>query len=89
MPSQSSQDPNAQLGMRLFVIYSVFYFGFVLVNAFAAHWAEWEPIAGLNLAILWGFALIGLAFLLALIYGLFCTSPSDSGQDASSEEPRS
>ena len=89
MHSHSSEERNARLGMRLFVVYSVFYFGFVLVNAFAARWAEWEPIAGLNLAILWGFALIGLAFVLALVYGFRCTSSVESDQDASSGETRS
>ena len=34
-----------------------------------AQWSEWTPWGGINLAVLWGFALIGLAFVLALIYG--------------------
>ena len=72
MSDRSSQAANSRLGLRLFFIYSLFYFGFVLVNAFAADWSEWVPFAGLNLAILWGFSLIGLAFVLAMIYGLAC-----------------
>lgn len=67
-----SQDANARLGLVLFAIYSFFYLAFTLVNAFAPEWAEWQPAAGINLAIWWGFALIGLAFLLAVIYGLAC-----------------
>lgn len=72
MSDNSSQVANSRLGLRLFWFYSVFYFGFVLVNAFAASWVEWVVFPGMNLAVLWGFALIGLAFLLAAIYGLSC-----------------
>ena len=81
---------NSRLGIRLFLIYSAFYLAFVLVNAFAAEWSEWEVIDGLNLAVLWGFALIVVAFVLALIYGIQCTDdlPSDktTADDASSTE---
>jgi uncharacterized membrane protein (DUF485 family) len=64
--------------MRLFFIYTPFYLGFVLVNAFATDWVEWVPFAGLNLAILWGFGLIILALVLALVYGFMC-HPDDTG----------
>jgi uncharacterized membrane protein (DUF485 family) len=67
--------------MRLFLVYSVFYLGFVLVNAFAADWVEWVPFAGLNLAILWGFGLIGLALVLALVYGFLCHAPCANPDD--------
>ena len=75
-----SQADNARLGLRLFFVYSVFYLGFVLISAFAPTWSEWEIFPGLNLAIVWGFALIIVAFVLALVYGLACkadtTNPS-------------
>ncbi len=60
---------NARLGMRLFLLYSLFYAAFVLTNAFAPSVMEATPVAGLNLAILSGFGLILLAFVVALIYG--------------------
>lgn len=63
---------NQRIGLRLFALYALFYGGFVFVNAFATDWSDWEPIEGLNLAVLWGFALILLAFVLAMVYGVVC-----------------
>ncbi len=78
-------DANARFGLKLFLVYTVFYAGFVLVSAFAAQWSEWELWGGLNLAVLWGFALIGMAFVLALIYGLGCQAElSDQPADGDS-----
>ncbi len=63
---------NARFGFVLFVVYSVLYGGFVFLNAFAADVMEMTPIAGVNLAILYGFGLIIAALILALVYGLLC-----------------
>ena len=76
MDTPSSQARNSRYGLILFSVYAVFYLGFVLVNAFAASWVEWVPMLGLNLAILWGFGLIALALILALVYGFLCWSPA-------------
>ncbi len=84
MSNPSAQERNTRLGILLFLIYAAFYLGFVLVNAFAPQWGDWEPVEGLNLAVLWGFSLIGLAFLLSLLYGTLCTSDS-AGQTESKE----
>lgn len=82
MKKTTEEAKNSRLGLNLFFIYTAFYLGFVLVNAFAAEWADWVPLAGLNLAIWWGFSLILLAFVLAMFYGLSCKSdpPSESLQ---------
>ena len=63
---------NARHGMRLFLIYLVFYAGFVGLNAFAPKQMETTPAFGVNLAILYGFGLIMLAMVLALIYCWQC-----------------
>ncbi len=63
---------NARVGFVLFVVYLFLYGGFVFLNAFAADVMEWTPIAGVNLAILYGFGLIAAALLLALVYGFLC-----------------
>ncbi len=63
---------NARVGFVLFVVYLLLYGGFVFLNAFAADVMEWTPIAGVNLAILYGFGLIIAALLLALLYGFLC-----------------
>jgi uncharacterized membrane protein (DUF485 family) len=90
MSETASQNRNAHLGIRLFLLYALFYLAFMLVNAFAPQWGEWEPIDGLNLAILWGFALIGSAFVLAMIYGIFCQNPDNtSALDRSESEGKS
>ncbi len=63
---------NARVGLVLFVVYLLLYIGFVLLNAFAADVMEMTPIAGVNLAILYGFGLIVTALVLALVYGFLC-----------------
>ena len=69
---------NARVGLVLFVVYLLLYGGFVFLNAFAAGVMEMTPIAGVNLAILYGFGLIIAAFVLALVYGFLCKDkPAD------------
>lgn len=66
----SAQRHNARIGLILFTLYLAFYLGFVLINAFRAEWMDRVIIAGLNLAVVYGFALIGVAIVLAFVYGL-------------------
>lgn len=88
---------NVKIGLWLFLVYSLFYVGFVLVNAFAPEWSETIVYAGLNLALVWGFSLIGLAFILAMIYGVACqteleptvTGSNDVAQSGSASESQS
>ena len=63
---------NARLGLVLFAVYLVLYGGFVLINAFAPDMMDVTPIAGINLAILYGFGLIVAALGLAAVYGYAC-----------------
>lgn len=76
MKSPDSASPerqfNTRLGLTLFAIYLVLYLGFVLINAFAADRMDTIVLAGLNLAIVYGFALIVFALVLAMIYGVLC-----------------
>lgn len=67
---------NARIGLTLFAVYLLFYGGFVGLNAFSPGTMEATPVAGVNLAILYGFALIVVAFVLALLYGLLCRDRS-------------
>ena len=74
---------NARIGFVLFVVYLLLYIGFVLLNAFAADVMEMTPIAGVNLAILYGFGLIITALILALVYGFLCKEePAEQEADA-------
>ncbi len=68
---------NARLGHLLFVIYTILYGAFVLLNAFRPKTMEATPLLGLNLAILCGFGLIAAAFLFAITYGVLCTADGD------------
>ncbi len=63
---------NAKIGMVLFVIYLVLYAGFVLLCAFAPERMAERPAAGVNLAIWYGFGLLGAALGLALVYSWLC-----------------
>ena len=72
------QSRNSRIGMILFGIYLLLYGGFVVINAFAADAMEATPVAGVNLAILYGFGLIVAALILALLYGALCDDESDS-----------
>ena len=83
---------NAKLGMLHFAVYLAFYLGFVFINAFRPGWMETIVLAGLNLAIVYGFGLIIAALLLALLYGHLCRtvpvagSPVAGGDEAGGDE---
>jgi len=73
MPSR-----NALIGAILFIVYLALYGGFVLLTAFAPSVMEVTPLAGVNLAILFGFGLILAALLLAVIYGWLCRNEQET-----------
>jgi uncharacterized membrane protein (DUF485 family) len=58
---------NARYGLWLFLVYVIFYAGFIAISAFKFD-ALRANIGGVNLAIAYGMGLILLAFLLALVY---------------------
>jgi uncharacterized membrane protein (DUF485 family) len=63
---------NASLGMKLFVLYLVFYGVYVFLAAFAQEKLRAIGLLGLNVAVLYGFGLIIAALLLALVYAWVC-----------------
>ncbi|MBS0263189.1 MAG: DUF485 domain-containing protein [Planctomycetes bacterium] len=67
---------RARLGLILFAVYFVLYAGFMLLNVFAPQEMERTPLAGINLAILYGFGLIVAALLLAFVYAWLCRKPT-------------
>lgn len=58
-----------RMSFSLFAVYLVLYGGFVFLNAYAPSAMEVTLLGGVNLAILYGFGLILVAFILALVYG--------------------
>lgn len=68
---------NSRIGLILFLLYSLLYGGFVLLNTFSPVTMESTPLWGVNVAILYGFGLIVAAFLFALLYGFLCGPTED------------
>jgi uncharacterized membrane protein (DUF485 family) len=64
--------PNAKLGLGLFLVYLLFYLGFMGIAAFNYSLFASAPFGGVNLAILYGMGLILLALVLALVYMKLC-----------------
>ena len=61
-----------RLGIRMFIFYSIFYASFVALNLLAPISMATIVVAGLNLATVYGFALIIVALIEALIYDWLC-----------------
>ncbi|MFH0729808.1 MAG: hypothetical protein V2B19_26140 [Pseudomonadota bacterium] len=74
--SPVGNDPAApfktHLGLWMFLFYSLFYAGFVAINLLLPLMMERIVFLGLNLATVYGFALIIVAFIAALVYDGFC-----------------
>ncbi len=71
-----------RIGLSLFAVYLAVYGGFVLLAAFSPETMEVTPLAGVNLAIWYGFGLIVAAILLALVYGWACRKDAQPTSDA-------
>jgi uncharacterized membrane protein (DUF485 family) len=63
---------NTRMGVVLFIVYVLFYGGFVALSAFRHETMAQPFIAGVNLAVVYGFALIVAALVLAVIYMKVC-----------------
>jgi uncharacterized membrane protein (DUF485 family) len=72
----SGKDPAAayksRLGVQMFAFYTVFYVGFVAINLLSPQTMGTIIVAGLNLATVYGFGLIVLALVQALVYNVKC-----------------
>lgn len=73
----SGKDPaftyKRRLGVRFFLAYAAVYAGFVLLNLIRPTLMEVRVVAGLNLAVVYGFGLILLAFIIAFGYNWACS----------------
>lgn len=72
----SGKDPagpyKIRLGIRMFIFYSLFYASFVAINLISPKAMAQIVVAGLNLATVFGFALIIVALIAALVYDWMC-----------------
>ena len=64
---------KTRLGIRMFILYTLVYAGFVVINAVKPALMQ-EIIWGQTLAVVYGFGLIAFALVLAVIYNQFCTA---------------
>ena len=63
---------KARLGVRMFICYLLFYAAFVAINLGKPLWMERPVLLGMNLATVYGFALILVALVQALVYDGMC-----------------
>ena len=68
---------NARIGLWLFAVYVVLYGGFMVLNAFYPQRMAQPALAGVNLAVTYGFVLIIGAFVLALLYMFLVRARAD------------
>lgn len=68
---------KAKLGVKLFFVYTFIYAGFVVIGLAKPEWMGMEFLAGQNLAIIYGFALIILAIIMGFVYNYFCSKLED------------
>jgi uncharacterized membrane protein (DUF485 family) len=79
LPDHASERHNARLGLILFAVYLLAYTAFVGINAFAP-WVMDGMVGRLNVAVVYGLALIGGAVLLAVVYAVLCRTPAGVGK---------
>lgn len=65
-------DYKMKVGAWMFIFYALFYAGFVAINLISPVFMETKVLLGLNLAVVYGFGLILVALILALIYNSLC-----------------
>jgi uncharacterized membrane protein (DUF485 family) len=70
---------NTRIGVWLLLVYIAFYAGFMLLSAFRPAAMAEAPFGGPNLAVLYGFGLIALALILAVVYMRMCRKSGTGG----------
>ncbi len=68
---------KSRIGIRMTLLYSVVYAGFVVLSVFRPTWMGARAVFGLNVAVSYGLGLILIAIAFALIYNHLCRVPSD------------
>lgn len=86
----AGRDPAAEykskLGVWMFIFYSLFYASFVAINLLSPVSMESIVLGGMNLATVFGFALIVVALIQALIYDSMCRAQEARLADSDTEE---
>ncbi|NQU44712.1 DUF485 domain-containing protein [bacterium] len=69
----NAADYKMRLGVKMFIFYTLFYVGFAAINVISPVLMEKPIVFGMNLACTYGFALIIVALIMALVYNHMCT----------------
>lgn len=77
---------KTRLGVWMFILYALIYAGFVAINITKPVLMEKTIIFGLNLAVVYGFGLIILSLIMALIYNNLCMRAEANSSPKSKEE---
>ena len=77
---------KSKLGIKMFIFYALFYGSFVAINLITPALMGKIVFAGLNLATVFGFALIIVALIEALIYDAMCRKKEIEMEKANSED---
>ena len=77
---------NARVGLVLFAVYCIFYGGFIYISAFSRETTAAPSWGGVNVAIVYGFALIIGAFLLSIVYMILCRREPDERPELTEAE---
>jgi uncharacterized membrane protein (DUF485 family) len=70
---------KSKIGIRMTLLYSVVYAGFVILSVFQPTWMGARALFGLNLAVTYGLGLIVIAVIFALVYNRLCRVPPTGG----------
>jgi len=63
---------KTKLGVKMFIVYTLVYGAFVAINTLNPKMMQ-AIVFGQTAAVIWGFSLIVLALIMALIYNRLCT----------------
>lgn len=74
--SESYEKHKIKIGIRMTLLYSLIYAGYMILSVFRPVWMESRAILGLNLAVVYGMGLILLAIVFAIVYNQLCKQPS-------------
>ena len=77
LEEDKAESYKTRLGLWMFLFYAIFYAGFVAINVFNPKAMEFS-VGSVNLAVVYGFALIIVAVIQALIYNHMCTKKEAS-----------
>lgn len=75
-PAAAFEQRKSRLGIRMALLYTLVYAGFVALSVFQPTWMGARAVLGLNLAVAYGMGLILIAIVFAVVYNYLCRTPA-------------